>query len=90
METVSKIRRRFHVNHESISSIARSLNLSRNTVKKYLNQTEQPVYQRESQPRPKLGDFEDQLLVWLEQESDLPKRQRRTARRLFEDLQAED
>lgn len=89
METVSKIRRRYHVKGESISSIARSLNLSRNTVKKYLNQTDQPVYQRESQPKPKLGDFEDQLLIWLEQESDLPKRQRRTARRLFEDLQAE-
>lgn len=48
METVSKIRRRYHVKGESISSIARSLNLSRNTVKKYLNQTDQPVYQRES------------------------------------------
>ncbi|MDP2964014.1 MAG: helix-turn-helix domain-containing protein, partial [Sulfurimicrobium sp.] len=37
METIVKIRRRHKVKGESISSIARDLNLSRNTVKKYLN-----------------------------------------------------
>lgn len=37
MESIGKIRRRHLVNGESISDIARSLNLSRNTVKKYLN-----------------------------------------------------
>ncbi len=36
METIGKIRRRHKVNNESISSIGRDLNLSRNTVKKYL------------------------------------------------------
>lgn len=37
METIAKIRRLHIVNGESISAIARSLNLSRNTVKKYIN-----------------------------------------------------
>jgi|AOMQ01.1.fsa_nt_gi DNA-binding CsgD family transcriptional regulator len=44
METIGKIRRRRHVGGESISAIARSLNLSRNTVKKYLGILTEPVY----------------------------------------------
>jgi transposase len=89
METVTKIRRRYKVNGESISGIARDLNLSRNTVKKYLKQTDPPEYQRNHQPKPKLGDYEQQLQCWLDQDVQRPKRQRRTAQRLFEDLQLE-
>jgi len=39
--------------------------------------------------KPKLGDYEARLVGWLEQDAQRAKRQRRTARRLFEDLQAE-
>lgn len=89
METIGKLRRRHLVKGESISAIARDLNLSRNTVKKYLNAEADPVYQRESQPAPKLGEFQATLAIWLEQDSQRPRPQRRTARRLFEDLQRE-
>lgn len=89
METIVKIRRRHKVKGESISSIARDLNLSRNTVKKYLNTEGGPVYQRSCQPTPKLGAIQTVLETWLEQDSQRPKRERRTARRLFEDLQRE-
>lgn len=50
METIDKIRRRHRGNGESISAIARSLSLSRNTVKKDLNATAKLTYQR--QPKP--------------------------------------
>ena len=89
METIGKIRRRHLLGNENISTVARSLNLSRNTVKKYLKATEAPRYQRQHQPHPKLGSFLDTLTTWLEQDHHLPKAQRRTARRLFECLQAE-
>ena len=89
MESIGKIRRRHLVNGESISAIARSLNLSRNTVKKYLNATAEPTYQRQRQPKPQLGAFQATLEQWLELDRALPKAQRRTARRLFECLQAE-
>lgn len=89
METIGKIRRRHLVNGESISAIARSLNLSRNTVKKYLGATAEPTYQRQRQPKPQLGAFQETLEQWLELDRTLPKAQRRTARRLFECLQAE-
>lgn len=89
METIGKIRRRHKIKGESISAIARDLNLSRNTVKKYLNAEADPVYQRDRQPAPKLGALQLVLETWLDQDSQRPKRERRTAQRLFEDLQRE-
>ena len=89
MEFIAEIRRRHFVEGESISAIARCLKKSRPTVRKALMTLSEPVYQRTSQPVPKLGAFKVQLEQWLEIESKLPKRQRRTAQRLFEGLQAE-
>lgn len=89
METIGKIRRRHLVGGESISAIARSLNLSRNTVKKYIKAKDAPVYLRQKQAQPQLGAFQARLTEWLEHDRALPKAQRRTARRLFECLQAE-
>jgi transposase len=87
METVAKIRRRRLVEHESISEIARELRLSRNTVKRVLRgDGTAPVYRRQFNPKPKFGPFLPTLHRWLEQESQLPKRERRTGQRLFEDL----
>lgn len=89
METIGKIRRRHLIGGESISAVARSLNLSRNTVKKYLNADDAPAYQRQQQPKPQLGAFQPLLEQWLAHDRALPKAQRRTARRLFECLQSE-
>ena len=89
MEFIAEIRRRHFVSGESISSIARSLKLSRPTVRKALKTEAEPNYQRQHQPTPKLGEFQAQLIDWLELDAKLPKRQRRTAQRLFECLQVE-
>lgn len=89
MDIIAEIRRRHFISGESISSIARALNLSRPTVRKHLRTTTPPVYQRQHQPLPKLGEFQSLLEQWLAVEACLPKAQRRTARRLFEGLQAE-
>lgn len=89
METIGKLRRRHLVKGETISAIARDLNLSRNTIKKYLKAGSEPVYQRDRQPAPKLGPFQATLENCLEQDGLRPKSQRRTTRRLFEDLQRE-
>ncbi|MEA9393635.1 IS21 family transposase [Acerihabitans sp. TG2] len=89
METIAKIRRRHLVNGESISAIARSLNLSRNTVKKYMNAADEPRYLRQYQHKPQLGPFLAILDKWLEHDQLLPKPRRRTSRRLFEGLQNE-
>ena len=86
METIGKLRRRRWVKGEAISAIARDLKLSRNTVKKYLKAETEP-YHRRHQPCPKLGAFQSQLEDWLEQDNQRPQGQRRTAQRLFDDLQ---
>lgn len=86
MDIIAEIRRRHLVSGESISSIARSLKISRPTVRKHLSTETEPVYQRNSQPEPKLGSFKPLLISWLETDGQLPKNQRRTAQRLFEGL----
>lgn len=89
MDLIAEIRRRHLVSKESISSIARDLNLSRPTVRKHCRSQCEPLYRRHKQPTPMLGAFEETLETWLRVERQLPKAQRRTARRLFEGLQAE-
>lgn len=89
MEFIAEIRRRHLVDGESISSIARSLQKSRPTVRKALTTLGEPVYQRRHQPALRLGEFQAPLEQWLKLESCLPRRQRRTAQRLFEGLQSE-
>ncbi len=68
MESFAKLRRRHFVHGETISAIARDLNLSRNTVKKYLKSAVAPVYQRAHQTSPQLGEYEGQLRNWLIQD----------------------
>jgi len=79
MENIAEIRRHHKINGESISALAEEFKHSRNTIRKHLQTVEEPVYQRQQQPLPKLGEFERQLLAWLEYDAQLPRKQRRTA-----------
>lgn len=72
-----------------MSSIARALKLSRPTVRKHCRSKTEPAYRRQRQPLPVLGPYQAMLEGWLGTEWHLPRSQRRTARRLFEGLQAE-
>ena len=70
VETIAKIRIRYHVKNESIKEIARELNLSRNTVRKALREDKTAnVYQREVQAAPKLEDYKEQLKAWLKEDN---------------------
>ena len=87
VETIGKIRRRRLVKGESISAIARDLQLARNTVKRALRfEGEAFEYRRTRQPKPKLGAYLATLDGWLEAEEKLPVRERRTAQRIYEAL----
>jgi transposase len=66
MDIIAEVRRRHLVSGESISSISRSLKISRPTVRKHLSTEVEPVYQRDSQPEPKLGSFKPLLINWLD------------------------
>ena len=62
VETIGRIRREHLVKGKSIKEIARDLNISRNTVRKVLRSGETSFsYEREVQPRPKLGRWKAEI-----------------------------
>jgi transposase len=62
VETIGRIRRERLVKGKSIREIARDLNISRNTVRKVLRSGETSfTYEREVQPRPKLGRWKAEI-----------------------------
>ncbi|MFE8872292.1 ATP-binding protein [Acetobacter persici] len=68
--------------------IERRTGLSRNTIRKYLRaQSIEPRFQVSERPG-RLAPFADRLRGWLVLEAARPRKNRRTARRLHEDLVA--
>ena len=67
VETIARIRREHFIKGKTIKEIARDLRVSRNTVRKVLRSGETSFeYDREVQPRPKLGQWTaalDELLT---------------------------
>ena len=91
MVMYAKIRRMFYREHLTISEIHRRTTLSRNTIKKWLKEPggTDPKYQRASKVIGKLTPFEPRLLLSLEADSRRPKRDRRTALILFNEIRQE-
>ena len=90
MDVIAEIRRLHFVENKTVSALAKTFKLSRPTICKHLKTVEEPVYtSRKDQPHPKLGDYLNQLDDWLTKDAGLPRKQRRTAQRLFECLQIE-
>ena len=87
VEKIGEIRRAYFEQHRSIKEIVRTLSVSRATVRKVVrsHQTEFK-YERGVQPAPKIGAWVEVLTEILEQEAKLPKRERRSTQRLFEEL----
>lgn len=91
METAMKIRGWVLGDGRSIRAVARETGISRTTIKKYLKDPEQPQY-RERQPRVghKLNaQFEQRLRDLFKHDLQLRRRDRRTAKKLYEALVAE-
>jgi transposase len=89
VETIGRIRREHLVKGKSIKEIARELKISRNTVRKVLRSEETSFsYEREVQPRPKLGRWKAKLDEMLSVNADKAARERLTLIRLFEELRA--
>lgn len=86
MALLSVIRRWHFREGVPIREVARRTGLSRNTVKKYLASGEvEPRYQRKKTPS-KLDDYEHTLNSWLYRESRKNRKQRKTAKSLYNDL----
>ena len=89
VETIGRIRREHFVQGKSIKEIARDLRLSRNTVRKVLRSDETSFsYERQVQPRPKLGRWKEELDRLLAANAEAAVRERLTLIRIFEELRA--
>jgi transposase len=87
VETIGRIRREHLVKGKSIKEIARDLRISRNTVRKILRSGETSFsYEREVQPRPRLGLWKAELDRMLTANAGTSARERLTLIRLFEEL----
>jgi transposase len=74
-------------NGKGIKRIVRELGIARDTVRKVLRSgATEFIYKRTVQPQPKLGVWVSALTEILEGEAKLPKRERRSTQRLFEEL----
>src|SRR5258708_8357525 len=87
VEAIGRIRREHLVKGKSIREIARDLNISRNTVRKVLRSGETSFsYEREVQPRPKLGQWKAEIDRLLTANVASTARERLSLIRVFEEL----
>ncbi len=89
MAMIGKVRRLHFRQKKSVREIARMTSLSRNTVQKWLTAPvkEEPRYQRIAGPC-KLTAFHEILTLALKVDGHRPKKQRRTAQKLFAEIKA--
>ena len=87
VDLIGEIRRAFFEQRRPIKEIVRTLSVSRATVRRVVrSQKTEFKYERGVQPAPKLGEWLSVLSDLLEREAKLPRRERRSTQRLFEEL----
>src|SRR4051794_36008847 len=87
LETVAKIRRAYFVQGKAIKAICRELRVSRKVVRKVLrSEATEFHYEREEQPLPRIGPWQDSLDQMLASNEAKPSRERLTLIRVFEAL----
>src|SRR5439155_1014585 len=90
VDMIGRIRRAYFEQRRSIKEIVRTLRVSRTTVRKVVRGKDTEFkYERSVQPAPKLGEWIEVLTAILETESKLPRRERRSTQRLFEELRGQ-
>lgn len=90
VDLIGQIRRAFFDEHRAIKEICRDFRVSRGTVRKVVRSGETEFkYARDVQPSPKLGVWVAALTTILEAEAKLPRRERRSTQRLFEELRGQ-
>ncbi len=89
MDQYEYIRTAQRVYGTNISELARQTGHSRNTIKKALRGEAWGYSEREHQLFPVLGPYRTIIEEWLQKDKDQPKKQRHTARRVYNRLRTE-
>lgn len=89
MDQYEYIRTAHRVYGKNISELARQTGHSRNTIKKALRGEPWGYKEREQQLFPVLGPYRPIIEGWLKNDQEQPKKQRHTARRIYNRLRAE-
>ena len=90
MDVYLRVRRAVMVEGMSLREASRVFGLHRDTVRKMVAYSVPPGYRRQNQPRkPKLEPFTGVIDRILEEDLSVPKKQRHTAKRIFERLRDE-
>jgi transposase len=90
VETIAKVRRLYHVDNKGFKTIARTLKLSKNTVKKIIRgDVTEASYERQQQSYRVLAPYIESLTEKLEFDRKEPKRRRRTAKKLWIELKGQ-
>ena len=90
VELYARVRRACMVEGMSVREASRVFGLHRDTVRKMLAYSAPPGYRHQDPPRrPKLGPFTGVIDAILEADRQVPRKQRHTAKRIFERLRDE-
>ncbi len=90
MDQYEFIRTAHRVYGRNISELSKMTGHSRNTVKKAIRGEPWKYREREYQPFPVLGPYLGIIDEWLTTDKERPKKQRHTARRIYNRLVAEN
>ena len=89
VEYIEKIRRAHFLEHKTARQISRELKISRNTVRKALTSAFVKYTQDKPRPAPVLDPFKARIDELLIDSSRLPKKQKYTAHRIYEQILSE-
>ncbi len=89
MEQWCEIRQRVLRDGESIRQIQRETGLHFDTIKKILAHPTPPAFRTPVRVKPKLGPYLERIAAILDSDRELPRKQRHTAKRIFERLRDE-
>jgi transposase len=90
VEDREQIRRAYYIDHKSMRQIARERQCSRHTVEKALESAEAERYTlKEPREAPVVGPYKARISALLEENEHLPRKQRRTVRKIYATIKAE-
>ena len=89
MDQYEYIRTAHRIYGKNISELARQTGHSRNTVKKAIRKQPWCYKERKRQPFPALGAYLLNIKEWLTKDKEQPRKQRHTARRVYNRLKVE-